>query len=125
VNKKSWFLLCSLLFSLTAFMPRSLAFAQEAVIKELTGTVELKKAGAAEWENAAKGQSVAVDTVISTSFKSTAIISIGNSLITVRPLTLLTSLSPEQPIAFDSFNSFTGTAKQGSNIEIGGEMDFD
>jgi len=201
-------------------------FAQEAVIRELTGTVELKLAGSAAWVNAVRGQNVAVDSVISTGFKSNALLSIGNSIITVRPLTrlaikeltaskntetisvglqagrvrmdvkppagvmattsvrtpiatasvrgtvfevglfelwviegsveyrgtsgghvivdaggysavdertgrvvltkgmLLASLSPVQPIAFDSFNSFSGAAQEKNEIEIGGEIEF-
>ena len=201
-------------------------FAQEAVIRELTGTVELKLAGSTAWVNAVRGQNVAVDSVISTGFKSNALIGIGNSIINVRPLTrlsikelrasqntetinvglqagrvrvdvnppagvratasvqtpiatasvrgtvfevglfelwviegsveyrgtsgghvivdaggysavdertgrvalikgmLLDSLNPVQPIAFDSFNSFSGAAQQKSEIDIGGEMEF-
>lgn len=64
-------------------------FAQEAVIKELTGTVELKKAGSSVWESAARGQTLMQDTIISTGFKSSALIGIGNSVLTVRPLTRL------------------------------------
>ena len=63
------------------------AFAQEAVIRELTGTVEIKKPGSAVWENAMQGQTVPVDTIISTGFKSYAVISMGNSSLSVRPLT--------------------------------------
>ena len=64
-------------------------FAQQAVISELTGTVELQRAGSTEWENAAAGQSIMTDTVISTGFRSYALLSIGNSQINVRPLTRL------------------------------------
>jgi len=64
-------------------------FAQEAVLKELSGTVELKQTGSAVWETAVQGQAMSVDTVISTGFKSIAVISIGNSFINVRPLTRL------------------------------------
>ena len=67
----------------------SWGFAQDAVIKELTGTVEFKLPGAETWENAVKDQAVAVNTVISTGFKSNALIDLGNSLINVRPLTRL------------------------------------
>jgi len=38
---------------------------------------------------------------------------------------LLSSLSPVQPIAFDSFNSFTGAAAQKSGMEIDGELGWD
>ena len=65
-------------------------FAQEAVIKELTGTVEIKQAGSALWETAVLGQTISADTSVSTGFKSYALISIGNSVLTVRPLTRLT-----------------------------------
>ena len=68
----------------------SLSFSQEAVIKELNGTVEIKKPGSAVWETAAQGQTITGDTTISTGFKSGALISFGSSLLTVRPLTRLT-----------------------------------
>jgi hypothetical protein len=77
-----------ILFSIFFFL-FSFAFAQQATITELTGTVELKRANSAAWEPAAKGQSIPVDTIISTGFKSTALINLGNSIITVRPLTRL------------------------------------
>jgi len=81
--KKAFFL--ALLTSLSI-----LAFAQSGVIKELAGDVSLKPAGAAAFVAAAEGASVALDTVVSTGFKSTAIIAVGSSVITVRPLTRLT-----------------------------------
>ena len=62
-------------------------FAQQAILRDLSGTVELKFAGSSVWETARKGQSLAEDTIISTGFKSTALIQAGSSLITVRPLT--------------------------------------
>ena len=65
-------------------------FAQNGVIKELTGTVELKRAGQADFIPAKSGDTVTKDTVISTGFKSIAIVSVGNTLLTVRPLTRLT-----------------------------------
>jgi len=65
------------------------AFAQNGVIKELSGTVELKRAGQADYVAAKSGDAVAKDTVVSTGFKSTALISVGNTTLTVRPLTRL------------------------------------
>jgi len=62
---------------------------QRAIIRELMGTVELKFAGSAAWVPAARGQAIAVDTVVSTGFKSSALIAVGDSQITVRPLTRL------------------------------------
>jgi hypothetical protein len=66
------------------------AFAQNGVIKEITGTVELKPAGASAFAPAVDGTQVKADTVISTGFKSTAIVEVGSAVIAVRPLTRLT-----------------------------------
>jgi ferric-dicitrate binding protein FerR (iron transport regulator) len=60
-----------------------------AVIRELSGTVEVKVSGSSVWRPASKNMSLAQDTVISTGLKSTALISLGNSTLTVRPLTRL------------------------------------
>jgi len=65
-------------------------FAQNGVIKEFVGTVEIKRAGQADFSSAKPGDTVAKDTVISTGFKSTALVSVGNTVLTVRPLTRLT-----------------------------------
>ena len=61
----------------------------EAVIRELTGTVELKAGGSAEWKAAKAGDTIEEATVISTGFKGTAILAVGSSTFTVRPLTRL------------------------------------
>lgn len=67
----------------------SFAFAQNsrAEIREMTGTVELKTSGSAEWVPARPGAVIQEATIISTGFKSTAILAIGNSTLVVRPLT--------------------------------------
>lgn len=63
---------------------------QNGTIREFTGEVELKHAGSASFVAASVGATVASNTIISTSFKSTAVIAIGSSVITVSPLTRLT-----------------------------------
>jgi len=68
----------------------SIAFSQQAFIRDLAGTVELKFAERNVWENAHQGQTLAANTIISTGFRSTAVLVVGNSFITVRPLTRLT-----------------------------------
>ena len=69
----------------------ALAFAQNSgVIRELSGTVEIKTAGAVDFTPAAIGAQVWEDTVISTGFRSTALIAIESTLLTVRPLSRLT-----------------------------------
>jgi len=65
------------------------AFSQEAFIDQLTGTVEIKQPKDASFRAANKGDKIFKDTIISTSFKSYAIIKIGSATITVRPLTTL------------------------------------
>ena len=61
----------------------------EASITEMTGTVEIKKPGSENWSAAKTGDRLEKASVISTGFKSTAILSVGNSTIVVRPLTRL------------------------------------
>jgi len=67
----------------------ALVFAQNpgAHIREMTGTVELKVPGVVEWKAAAVGEPISEATIISTGFKSTAILAVGNSTLIVRPLT--------------------------------------
>ena len=65
-------------------------FAQSGVIKELSGTVELKNAGAADYVPAKAGDTVAQSTVIFTGIKSMALIEVGSAVIFVRPMTRLT-----------------------------------
>jgi hypothetical protein len=64
-------------------------FAQSGVIKEFTGTVELKPAGAADFVPATAGAQVSQETIVSTGFKSSALLEVGSTIITVRPLTRL------------------------------------
>jgi hypothetical protein len=64
-------------------------FSQEAFIEQLTGTVEIKQPMEDSFKAAAKGDRIFQETVVSTSFKSFAIIKIGSTTITVRPLTIL------------------------------------
>jgi hypothetical protein len=55
----------------------------------MSGTVELKAGGATDWAAANVGDRIAKDTVVSTGFKSTAILAVGNSTVVVRSLTRL------------------------------------
>ena len=65
------------------------AYSQSGVIRELTGDVELKLSGSSVFIPAQAGNVLTQDTIISTGFKSTAIVAVGSTLITVRPLTRL------------------------------------
>jgi hypothetical protein len=64
-------------------------FAQNGVIREITGEVEIRPVGASAFVPVSVGTAVNLDTIISTGFRSTAVIAIGSSTITVRPLTRL------------------------------------
>jgi len=66
------------------------AFAQNGTIRELSGTVELKNPGAANYVPAKTGDTVNPKAMVSTGFKSIALIQVGSALLTVRPLTRLT-----------------------------------
>jgi hypothetical protein len=59
------------------------------VIREVSGTVETKAPGAAAWRAAAVGQELDTASLISTGFRSTALVRIGNSTVMVQPLTRL------------------------------------
>ena len=65
-------------------------FAQTGQIRELSGTVELKRAGQAAFVSARTGDILEQNTIVSTGLKSSALIVLGNAVLTVRPLTRLT-----------------------------------
>jgi hypothetical protein len=79
-----------LLFLVVATTIATQATTQTAVIREMTGTVETKTSGAADWTPAKAGDVVERSTMVSTGFRSTAILTVGSSTITVLPLTRLT-----------------------------------
>jgi hypothetical protein len=64
-------------------------FAQESMgmIRDLSGVVDIKTAGSDGWVPARRGDTLERDTVISTGFRSIAVLALGNSVLTVRPLT--------------------------------------
>jgi hypothetical protein len=68
----------------------SWAQSPRAYIRSVIGTVEVRAPGSAVWIPAAAGQELEQQTTVSTGFRSAAIIRLGDSTITVRPLTRLT-----------------------------------
>jgi hypothetical protein len=101
-------------------------FAQNGVIKELAGTVELKLAGAANFVPARAGAQVKQDTVISTGFKSSALLEVGSALITVRPLTrlTLTEIAASQGTETLSMSLQTGRLRVDVNPPAGAKASF-
>ncbi|MDR1098848.1 MAG: FecR family protein [Treponema sp.] len=99
---------------------------QQALIREITGTVELKVPGSADWIPGKKGDRVLPNTVISTGFRSTALLAIGDSFIAVRPITRLTL---EELIAQDgteqaNFNLHTGRIRVQVTPPATGKIDL-
>ena len=97
------------------------AFTQNGVIQELSGTVEIKPAGSADFIRAKAGDTLFPDTIISTGFRSTALILAGSSLITVRPLTrmLLTELSSAGGVETINVNLQSGRLRVDVNPPAG------
>ena len=85
-------------------------FSQNGIIRELAGTVEIKRPGASDFVPARAGDSVSQDTIISTGFRSTALLEVGSVLLTVRPLTRLSLLE---------IRSSTGTEALNVNLQAG------
>jgi hypothetical protein len=71
---------------LLCFVLVSYSFAQTAKVKSVTGKVEYSTDGTS-WSAVKENMSLAKGTIISTSFKSTAVIVINDSLLHVKPLT--------------------------------------
>jgi len=113
-----------ILFTLSA----GFLFAQapEALIREMTGTVELKTSVSADWVAAKAGDRIGKDTVISTGFKSIAILAVGNSIITVRSLTSLSlaELMNRNETETINVNLNTGRIRADVNPPAGNKASF-
>jgi hypothetical protein len=78
-----------LLFTTIFILTGLYVSAQNGVIERVTGTVEIKQPQETSFIKANGGAEIFQETVISTSFKSLAVIRVGSTTITVRPLTLM------------------------------------
>ena len=98
----------------------------QAVIRELAGTVEIKQANSEAWEAAAQGQILAWDTTISTGFRSAAVIVLGDSLITLRPLTRISivELTRTQDNEKVELNLQSGRVRADVKAPEGGQTEF-
>jgi hypothetical protein len=97
-----------------------------AVIRETSGTVEIKAPGSRDWVPARSGQSIARTSVISTGFKSTAVIALGNSLLSVQPLTRLTVEEIQETAGNErvNINLQTGRIRADVKPPAGGKTEF-
>ncbi|WP_038078338.1 FecR family protein [Treponema primitia] len=96
-----------------------------AVILDVSGNVEIKAPGA-EWVPAVVGQQLENTAMISTTFKSTARISLGNSVLTVRPLTRVTleELREDTGNERAALHLQTGRIRADVTPPSGGKTDF-
>jgi hypothetical protein len=103
-------------------------FAQESlgVIRELSGLVELKTAGSDVWVPARPGDRLERDTVISTGFKSIAVLALGNSVLTVRPLTRMSLEELDRQPGRDEVSIYmrTGRVRAVVNPPVNGNVEF-
>jgi hypothetical protein len=72
------------------FVPAISAQTPDAVIREVSGRVEVQTPDSPVWVPASPGMVIEKATRISTGFKSTAVVALGGAVITVRALTRLT-----------------------------------
>jgi hypothetical protein len=116
----------TVLTGIVFFLLAVTAFAQEAVIKNITGSVEVKSSKDAQWVKAKIGDVLGKNSYISTGFKSNAIIAVGNSNLTVRSLTQL-SLDELQKTGSSeqvALNLRTGRVRADVKPPAGGKVDF-
>jgi hypothetical protein len=116
------------LAGLLVLLGASWVFAQEesrAFIRETSGTVEIKAPGSTEWVPARQGATIARAAVVSTGFKSTAVIAVGNSILSVQPLTRLT-VEEIQAAGNDRVNISLQTGRIRADVKppIGGKIEF-
>ena len=95
------FILLIVICSVPAVFPQT---AESGIIIELSGTVELKSSEAAPFTPANVSDQVWDDTVISTGFRSNALIEVGSIQILVRPLTRLTFTEIRTSVGIESLN---------------------
>ncbi|MCL2318841.1 MAG: FecR family protein [Treponema sp.] len=100
--------------------------AQQAVILDLAGIVELKQADSGVWEKAQRGQTVSGNMFISTGFRSTALLSMGNSRLSLRPLTRIriVELSQKQNTEKVDINLQAGRVRSEINLKQDTKTDF-
>jgi hypothetical protein len=105
-----------------------LVFAEtpKAFIREMTGTVELKKTGSADWIPAKLNDPIGESTVISTGFKSTAVLAVGESTLIVRALTRMSLEALMNSEETDTVNIGLSTGRIRADVKppAGGKTSF-
>jgi hypothetical protein len=99
--------------------------AQTATVAELSGKVEIKLSGE-DWKAAEAGQILGKTAIISTGFKSSALIRVGNSEITVQALTRLSLEELAEAAGNETVNLQLHTGRVRADVAppTGGKTDF-
>ncbi|MDR0402943.1 MAG: FecR family protein [Treponema sp.] len=126
MNHGKHFFVLALVLSGVLFFPRSLYAQETAFFREISGTVEVKAPGSAVWTNAAKGDRVEKNTLVSTGFRSTAVLVLGDSLITLRPVTRLSLEEIIRDQNTEQVNLYLHTGRVRAEVKppAGGRTDF-
>jgi hypothetical protein len=101
--------------------------AQEtASFREVSGTVEIKTPGSAVWVNAAAGDRIEKNTLVSTGFRSTAALVLGDSVIMVQSLTRLSLEEIIRNQNGEQVNLYLQTGRIRAEVKppVGGRTDF-
>jgi hypothetical protein len=114
------------IIGLMVFAGAGMLFSQTAVIREINGTVEVMEPGSAAWAPARQEQELPMGAIISTGFRSGALIAIGNSTLAVQALTRLSveELVRAGGVEKVGVNLRTGRIRADVKPPAGGRMEF-
>jgi hypothetical protein len=110
-----------------AFLFTRNIYAEEAAFfREVSGTVEIKAPDSAVWANAVTGDRIEKSTLISIGFKSTAALVVGDSVITVRPVTRLSLEEIIRSQTGEQVNLYLQSGRIRVEVKppVGGKTDF-
>jgi hypothetical protein len=123
-----WFIFAGLFIGGVSFLAAQTGegSSSEARIREITGTVELKAPNQETWVKALPGDHLEKETLISTGFKSTAVLMLGNSSLIVQPLTRLSlgELSAQGNDEKVNLRLRTGKIRAEVRPPVGGKVEF-
>jgi hypothetical protein len=119
--KKLFLVSCFLVIAIQVFAQNN-----AAVVREIFGEVEVKRPSDQSWVPAKQNMSLDKNTLISTGFRSTARIALGNSVLTVRPLSRLSleELSAERETETTTLYLQAGRVRANVSPPAGGRTVF-
>jgi hypothetical protein len=98
-------------------------WAQRAVVREVRGTVETRRPGEGEWQAAKAGQELEAGSMVSTGFRSGAVLELGGSVLEVRPLTRLSLGELEARAGTERINIRLQAGRVRAEVRAPGEGD--